>query len=89
MPGLNDSHLHLIRGGLNYKRELRREGAHAHARDRARKSAVPIGDFSGFRGTLGCSCSAFQQMARPYLEMRRMAEASRVKQGLRSLSVAA
>lgn len=26
IPGLNDSHLHLIRGGLNYNLELRREG---------------------------------------------------------------
>ncbi|WP_163616685.1 amidohydrolase family protein, partial [Klebsiella pneumoniae] len=25
-PGLNDSHLHLIRGGLNYNLELRWEG---------------------------------------------------------------
>jgi hypothetical protein len=59
IPGLNDSHLQLIRGGLNYKRELRREGVQAHAHDRARKSAVPISDFSGFWGTLGCSCFAF------------------------------
>ena len=27
IPGLNDSHLHLIRGGLNYNLELRWEGA--------------------------------------------------------------
>src|ERR1700759_4293297 len=26
IPGLNDSHTHLIRGGLNYNRELRWEG---------------------------------------------------------------
>lgn len=26
IPGLNDSHLHLIRGGLNYNTELRWEG---------------------------------------------------------------
>jgi len=26
LPGLNDSHLHLIRGGLNYNMELRWEG---------------------------------------------------------------
>src|SRR6266581_2801505 len=26
IPGLNDSHLHLIRGGLNYNLELRRDG---------------------------------------------------------------
>jgi len=34
-------------------------GVHAHAHDRARKSTVPIADFSGFWGTLGCSCFAF------------------------------
>lgn len=34
-------------------------GVHAHAHDRARKSAVPVSDFSGFWGTLGCSCFAF------------------------------
>jgi predicted amidohydrolase YtcJ len=26
IPGLNDSHLHVIRGGLNYVPELRRDG---------------------------------------------------------------
>ena len=26
IPGLNDSHLHLIRGGLNYNLELRWDG---------------------------------------------------------------
>ncbi|WP_215408251.1 amidohydrolase [Janthinobacterium sp. JC611] len=34
-------------------------GVHAHAHDRARKSTVPISDFSGFWGALGCSCFAF------------------------------
>ncbi|MDO8032057.1 amidohydrolase [Janthinobacterium sp. SUN128] len=34
-------------------------GVHAHAHDRARASAVPVSDFSGFWGTLGCSCFAF------------------------------
>ncbi|MGK5073556.1 amidohydrolase [Janthinobacterium sp. ZB1P44] len=34
-------------------------GVHAHAHDRARKSAVPVADFSGFWGALGCSCFAF------------------------------
>jgi len=29
IPGLNDSHLHLIRGGLNYNLELRWEGGRA------------------------------------------------------------
>ena len=35
VPGLNDSHLHVIRGGLNYNMELRWDGvpslADAHA----------------------------------------------------------
>ncbi len=31
IPGLNDSHLHVIRGGLNYNMELRWDGVpHAH-----------------------------------------------------------
>ncbi|PFH08610.1 hypothetical protein BCF11_0975 [Collimonas sp. PA-H2] len=34
-------------------------GVHAHAHDAARKSAVPVSDYSGFWGTLGCSCFAF------------------------------
>ncbi|MFJ2990469.1 amidohydrolase [Collimonas sp. NPDC087041] len=34
-------------------------GVHAHAHDVARKSSVPVSDFSGFWGTLGCSCFAF------------------------------
>ncbi len=34
-------------------------GVHGHAHDRARKSSVPVSDFSGFWGTLGCSCFAF------------------------------
>lgn len=32
IPGLNDSHLHLIRGGLNYNLELRWEGSLAGGR---------------------------------------------------------
>src|SRR5260370_32080748 len=31
MPGLNDSHLHLIRGGLNYNLELRLDGVPSRA----------------------------------------------------------
>ncbi len=31
IPGLNDSHLHLIRGGLNYNMELRWDGIHSLA----------------------------------------------------------
>ncbi|WP_211471643.1 amidohydrolase [Collimonas humicola] len=34
-------------------------GVHAHAHDAARKSAVPVSDYVGFWGTLGCSCFAF------------------------------
>ncbi|SFD06478.1 amidohydrolase [Collimonas sp. OK412] len=34
-------------------------GVHAHAHDAARKSTVPISDYSGFWGALGCSCFAF------------------------------
>ncbi|MFZ6644086.1 amidohydrolase [Undibacterium sp. TJN25] len=34
-------------------------GVHGHSHDRARKSSVPVSDFSGFWGTLGCSCFAF------------------------------
>ncbi len=34
-------------------------GVHAHAHDRARKSNVPVSDFGGFWGALGCSCFAF------------------------------
>ncbi|GAB3374313.1 amidohydrolase [Massilia agri] len=34
-------------------------GVHAHAHDRARKSSVPVSNFGGFWGALGCSCFAF------------------------------
>ena len=34
-------------------------GVHAHSHDRARRSPVPVSDFSGFWGALGCSCFAF------------------------------
>ena len=34
-------------------------GVHKHSHDTARKSAVPVSDFSGFWGALGCSCFAF------------------------------
>src|SRR5471030_1319247 len=34
-------------------------GVHAHAHDVARKSTLPVSDFSGFWGALGCSCFAF------------------------------
>ncbi|EJM95618.1 amidohydrolase [Herbaspirillum sp. YR522] len=34
-------------------------GVHAHAHDMARKSDVPVSNFAGFWGALGCSCFAF------------------------------
>jgi predicted amidohydrolase YtcJ len=34
-------------------------GVHAHAHDIARKSSVPVSDYAGFWGALGCSCFAF------------------------------
>ncbi|MBV8657396.1 MAG: amidohydrolase [Burkholderiales bacterium] len=34
-------------------------GVHGHAHGVARQSTVPISDFSGFWGALGCSCFAF------------------------------
>jgi predicted amidohydrolase YtcJ len=34
-------------------------GVHGHAHDVARASPVPVSDFSGFWGTMGCSCFAF------------------------------
>jgi predicted amidohydrolase YtcJ len=47
IPGLNDSHLHLIRGGLNYNLELRWDGVPSLAdalrmlRDQARRTPPP------------------------------------------------
>jgi predicted amidohydrolase YtcJ len=34
-------------------------GVHAHAHDKARKSRMPVSDFSAFWGAFGCSCFAF------------------------------
>ena len=34
-------------------------GVHAHGHDAARRSSMPVSDFSGFWGALGCSCFAF------------------------------
>ena len=34
-------------------------GVHAHEHDRARRSNMPVTDFGGFWGALGCSCFAF------------------------------
>src|SRR5437879_5587962 len=47
IPGLNDSHLHLIRGGLNYNLELRWDGVPSLAdalrmlREQARRTPPP------------------------------------------------
>jgi predicted amidohydrolase YtcJ len=34
-------------------------GVHAHSHERARHSSVPVNDYQGFWGALGCSCFAF------------------------------
>ena len=34
-------------------------GVHAHSHDKARRSTMPVSDFQGFWGALGCSCFAF------------------------------
>jgi hypothetical protein len=34
-------------------------GVHGHSHDVARKSSVPVSNFAGFWGALGCSCFAF------------------------------
>jgi hypothetical protein len=34
-------------------------GVHGHAHDKVRSSSVPVSDFAGFWGALGCSCFAF------------------------------
>lgn len=60
IPGLNDSHLHLIRGGLNYNMELRWDGvpslglAMAMLKDQVRRTPPPqwvrvIGGWSEFQ----------------------------------------
>jgi predicted amidohydrolase YtcJ len=47
IPGLNDSHLHIIRGGLNYNLELRWDGVPSLAdalrmlREQARRTPPP------------------------------------------------
>src|SRR5439155_22171100 len=47
IPGLNDSHMHLIRGGLNYNMELRRDGVPSLAdalrmlREQAQRTPAP------------------------------------------------
>ena len=48
IPGLNDSHIHLIRGGLNYNLELRWEGVPSLAdalrmlKDQAERTPHPL-----------------------------------------------
>src|SRR5262245_26703197 len=60
IPGLNDSHLHLIRGGLNYNMELRWDGVPSLAdalrmlREQARRTPPPqwvrvVGGWSEFQ----------------------------------------
>src|SRR5262245_20713503 len=60
IPGLNDSHLHLIRGGLNYNLELRWDGVPSLAdalrmlREQARRTPPPqwvrvVGGWTGFQ----------------------------------------
>jgi len=60
IPGLNDSHTHLIRGGLNYNMELRWDGVTSLAdalrmlRDQARRTPAPqwvrvVGGWSEFQ----------------------------------------
>jgi predicted amidohydrolase YtcJ len=60
IPGLNDSHIHLIRGGLNYNMELRWNGVPSLAdglrmlRDQARRTPAPqwvrvVGGWSEFQ----------------------------------------
>ncbi len=50
IPGLNDSHLHLIRGGLNYNLELRWEGVPSLAdalrmlKDQASHTVAAVGE---------------------------------------------
>jgi len=34
-------------------------GVHAHDHDRARRASMPVSDYGGFWGALGCSCFAF------------------------------
>jgi predicted amidohydrolase YtcJ len=59
VPGLNDSHLHLIRGGLNFNLELRWDGVPSLAdalrmlKDQARRTPPPqwvrvVGGWSEF-----------------------------------------
>lgn len=69
-PGLNDSHLHLIRGGLNYNLELRWDGVPSLAdaltmlRDQARRTPAP----QWVRVVGGWTWSQFAEKRLPTLE---------------------
>src|ERR1700752_3488413 len=70
IPGLNDSHLHLIRGGLNYNLELRWDGVPSLAdalrllREQARRAPAP----QGGRGVGGWSEFQFAERRIPTLD---------------------
>lgn len=53
IPGLNDSHLHVIRGGLNYNMELRWDGVPSPAGTRPIQSSAVVEDTT--RGSTGSS----------------------------------
>ena len=55
IPGLNDSHLHLIRGGLNYNLELRWDGVPVAGR---RPADAPRAGRAHARRRSGCASSA-------------------------------
>ena len=55
VPGLIDSHLHLIRGGLTYNMELRWDGVASLG------AVVPARDIQGFWGSFGCACWAIDR----------------------------
>lgn len=70
LPGLNDSHLHLIRGGLNYTLELRWDGVSSLARAlemlRAQAGRTPAGEWVRVVG--GWSDFQFSEGRGPTLE---------------------
>ncbi len=69
IPGLNDSHLHLIRGGLNYNLELRWEGVPSLAdalrmlKNQAERTPSPSGCGWSAAGT---SSSSPRSACRPW-----------------------
>lgn len=70
IPGLNDSHLHLIRGGLNYNLELRWEGVPslADALRRLREQAARTPSPHWVRVVGGWSAFQFAERRLPTLE---------------------